>query len=82
MTERKNTESLKKFENKKDLRHQYSDSNIRNEFEKDMGVQIVKELLENEKKDKKGKPNKAAINATDTYNLTALHHAALRLVIS
>ena len=87
MTERKNTDtnSLRSrfgfsTENKKELRHQYSDSNIEFESE-DKGVEILKELLNNEDKNRYGKPNKANINAQDAYNLTALHHAALRLII-
>ena len=78
VTERKQDPKQNNPENKKVFRKQYSESNIGNEIEKDNGVLIVKELLENEKDKKKQKPNKANINEKDTYDLTPLHHAALR----
>ena len=52
----------------KSFRKEYSSCDKLTDSEEDEGVKVVKALLE----------NKADINEKDEYNLTSLHHAALR----
>lgn len=67
LTERKNNIS-------KELQKNFSEPGVDEAWMTDPGVIIVKELLENEN----NIANKAFINAKDEYELTPLHHAALR----
>ena len=66
LTERKN-----KFS--KEVQRYLSEPGVNEIWMIDEGVMIVKELLENV-----DNPNRVNINAKDEYNLTPLHHAALR----
>ena len=79
LTERKNNKHQDNDENKtfKTQCSQENDEISIEELEKDPGVQVIKVLLENKFK-LYGKENKAKINQKDKYQLTPLHHAALR----
>ena len=57
------------------MKASYSDHGKEDIETMDKGVQIVKELLEN-----KSNPKRASINGKDEYELTPLHHAALRYI--